>query len=88
MLADDADTAHLLDSALRVRDVPIARQKLHDTGSEIFDFDLIGPNVVILRRFGLILQIDRIDGYPDRVGGRGIHAWEAPEIAIHLCEMQ
>ena len=66
MFAHYAGTPHFLYPAHTIRDVPVARQKLHRFRAFVFDLHAIGPDELPVVRFGLLVQIDRFDLDADR----------------------
>jgi len=64
LVPDHAITPDFLGLTGRIRDHPMARQQLNDGLAVILHFDPIGPDVVVVRRFRLIFEIEALD--PDR----------------------
>src|SRR3546814_5361597 len=56
-----------------VGDRPEARAQPHRALPEILDPDLVGPHILPILRRRLLLQIDRLHGNPDVVGGATVH---------------
>src|SRR5260221_8055972 len=72
-LADDTRPAHLLLAPDPVGNTPMATPKLNGFAALVLDADLIRPHVVIFRRGGLVLEIERFDGDFDRTRDFRIH---------------
>ena len=68
-----ATVPHFLLAAHGIRDVPMPVEQLDGLAAGVLDPDLIGPDKMVLGRRGLILEVDRLDRHPDRVGGLLIH---------------
>src|SRR5205085_1488729 len=67
LFADDAGAAHFLNTAVRVGNVPVAREELYRFAALVLDRHPIGPHVAALRRIGLILEIGRFHGNANAV---------------------
>src|ERR1044071_1338910 len=73
LLADDTRTAHLLKPPEAVGDTPVALPQLHRLVPAILDLHVVGPDIVVIRGRGVLLEIERFHRDFDRAGGFGIH---------------
>src|SRR3954452_5111896 len=76
LFADDAGTAHFLPTPETVGDLPMPPPQLHGFASGILDANVIGPDVMVVGRRGVLLEIERAHRNLDRSGGFRIHGWD------------
>jgi hypothetical protein len=69
LLADDTIAAHLLYLSAAVGDLPMPVAQLDGFLAAILDAHMVGPDIMVLDRRGLVLQIERLDRDLDRSGG-------------------
>src|SRR5436305_12467434 len=82
LLAHNARAAHFLQPSEPVSNLPMAAPQLDGFGAAILDNHVIGPDVMVLVRRGVLVEIERPDRDFDRASGFGIHgrrcpSWEA-----------
>ena len=75
-LADHARALDLLLAAEPVGDLPVTAAQLHRDIALVLDADLIGPDILRLRRIGLVGQILRLDGHLYGTGCGCVHGCE------------
>src|SRR6202035_3542956 len=62
-----------LQAAEPVGDAPMASAQLHSLAALILDAHVVGPDIVIFGRRGLVLEIERLHRHLDGPGRFGIH---------------
>jgi hypothetical protein len=73
LLADHAGAADLLDLAVGVGDPPVAVDQLDRRLADVLDLDVVGPDVMVVGRRGLIVQIVGLHGDADVLRGVAVH---------------
>src|ERR1700731_1833239 len=69
LLTDDTIAAHLLYLSAAVGDSPMPVTQLDGFLAAVLDADMVCPDVMVLDRGGLVLQVERLDRDPDGSGG-------------------
>src|SRR5207302_11244684 len=69
LLADDTIAAHLFYLSAAVGNSPMPVAQLDGFLAAVLDADMVGPDVMVLDRRGLVLQVERLDRDLDRSGG-------------------
>src|SRR3546814_10181742 len=83
----DVCSSVLLHPSEGIGDLPIAVSQLHGLPADVFDPHLIGPDVVIVGRRRLVLQVEGLHGHLDVMCQRLVHValqWRSRRCRKHI----
>src|SRR6185437_565673 len=78
LLADDARPAHFLHAAHRIGDAPVAPPQLHRLRAAILYAHVIGPDITVVGRGRLVLEVIGLHGDANRTSGFGVQGCDPP----------